>query len=69
MCDIVFCIFRHLVECLFDAGKELEAAALVKVTSDFISSHEAEVDPRLFSIQVNPSVTHIYESPHASCDF
>ncbi|KAI7806039.1 putative tetratricopeptide repeat protein 40, partial [Triplophysa rosa] len=45
-------LMTHLVECLFDAGKEPEAAALVKVTSDLIASHKAEVYPRLFSIQV-----------------
>ncbi|KAA0718385.1 Cilia- and flagella-associated protein 46 [Triplophysa tibetana] len=45
-------LMTHLVECLFDAGKEPEAAALVKVTSELIASHEGEVYPRLFSIQV-----------------
>ncbi|XP_056617498.1 cilia- and flagella-associated protein 46 isoform X3 [Triplophysa dalaica] len=45
-------LMTHLVECLFDAGNEPEAAALVKVTSDLIASHEGEVYSRLFSIQV-----------------
>lgn len=46
-------LFRHLVECLLDAGKRKEAAAMAKVTSDFIESHKLELYPRLFSIQVN----------------
>ncbi|XP_067242183.1 cilia- and flagella-associated protein 46 [Chanodichthys erythropterus] len=45
-------LMLHLVECLLDAGKRKEAAAMAKVTSDFIESHKLELYPRLFSIQV-----------------
>uniref|UniRef100_A0A4W4GD47 Uncharacterized protein n=1 Tax=Electrophorus electricus TaxID=8005 RepID=A0A4W4GD47_ELEEL len=41
-----------LVECLLDAGKEKEAAAYAKVTSDFIEQHKPELHPRIFSTQV-----------------
>uniref|UniRef100_A0A673L3J2 Uncharacterized protein n=1 Tax=Sinocyclocheilus rhinocerous TaxID=307959 RepID=A0A673L3J2_9TELE len=49
-------LMLHLVECLLDAGKKKEAAAMAKVTSDFIQSHKPELYPRLFSIQVNLSL-------------
>ncbi|XP_076831263.1 cilia- and flagella-associated protein 46-like [Brachyhypopomus gauderio] len=40
-----------LVECLLDAGKEKEAVAYAKVTSDFIKQHNPELYPRIFSTQ------------------
>lgn len=46
-------MFRLLVECLVDAGKESEAADFSKITSDFIEQHTPELYPRIFSIQVN----------------
>jgi len=49
----VLFLFRHLVECLLDAGTREEAVAMAKVTSDFIESHKPELYPRLFSIQVH----------------
>uniref|UniRef100_A0A671LJV0 Uncharacterized protein n=1 Tax=Sinocyclocheilus anshuiensis TaxID=1608454 RepID=A0A671LJV0_9TELE len=49
-------LMLHLVECLLDAGKKEAAAAMAKVTSDFIQSHKPELYPRLFSIQVHLSL-------------
>lgn len=46
-------MFRLLVECLVDAGKESDAADYSKVTSDFIMQHTPELYPQIFSIQVN----------------
>lgn len=46
-------MFRLLVECLVDAGKDRDAADYCKVTSDFIEQHTPELYPRIFSIQVN----------------
>lgn len=55
-------MFRLLVECLVDAGKENDAADFSKVTSDFIEQHTPELYPRIFSIQVN----HLH-SPLVNC--
>ncbi|XP_066535415.1 cilia- and flagella-associated protein 46 isoform X2 [Hoplias malabaricus] len=42
----------HLVECLVDAGKQKEAAAFAKATSEFIEVHKPEMYPHIFSIQL-----------------
>ncbi|XP_016414315.1 cilia- and flagella-associated protein 46-like [Sinocyclocheilus rhinocerous] len=54
-------LMLHLVECLLDAGKKKEAAAMAKVTSDFIQSHKPELYPRLFSIQVRHNLMDVSE--------
>ncbi|XP_016110300.1 cilia- and flagella-associated protein 46-like [Sinocyclocheilus grahami] len=54
-------LMLHLVECLLDAGKKKEAAAMAKVTSDFIQSHKPELYPRLFSIQVRHNLLDVSE--------
>ncbi|XDV49763.1 hypothetical protein PO909_018950 [Leuciscus waleckii] len=51
----------HLVECLLDAGKRMEAVAMAKVTSDFIESHKPELYPKLFSIQVRHNLMDVSE--------
>ncbi|XP_026079139.1 cilia- and flagella-associated protein 46 [Carassius auratus] len=54
-------LMLHLVECLLDAGKQKEAAALAKVTYDFIQAHKPELYPRLFSIQVRHNLMDVSE--------
>ncbi|XP_073690617.1 cilia- and flagella-associated protein 46 [Garra rufa] len=54
-------LMLHLVECLLDAGKRKEAAAMVKVTSDIIQSHKPELYPRLFSIQARHNLMDVSE--------
>uniref|UniRef100_A0A8C1PJM6 Cilia and flagella associated protein 46 n=1 Tax=Cyprinus carpio TaxID=7962 RepID=A0A8C1PJM6_CYPCA len=56
-------LMLHLVECLLDAGKQKEAAAVAKVTSDLIQAHKPELYPRLFSIQVNLSLLYCVINP------
>ncbi|KAI2658158.1 Cilia- and flagella-associated protein 46 [Labeo rohita] len=52
---------RHLVSSLMQVIKALEerteAAAMVKVTCDFMQSHKPELYPRLFSIQRDDATT------------
>uniref|UniRef100_A0A8C1PEX5 Uncharacterized protein n=1 Tax=Cyprinus carpio TaxID=7962 RepID=A0A8C1PEX5_CYPCA len=54
-------LMLHLVECLLDAGKQKEAAAVAKVTSDLIQAHKPELYPRLFSIQVRHNLVDVSE--------
>ncbi|RXN24229.1 cilia- and flagella-associated 46 isoform X2 [Labeo rohita] len=54
-------LMLHLIECLLDAGKRTEAAAMVKVTCDFMQSHKPELYPRLFSIQARHNLMDVSE--------